>query len=245
LYLRALSQVYVWDKEALLTALDLLDQAIRRDPQYGLSLALAARCQQDLHVNGWSENPKISQQKGIDLARQALRFAGDDPGVLGNAAYVLGYFGEDIDTSIELIDRALALNPSFARGWVISGWIRLWAGQSETAIGNFEISLRLSPHARRAGTFMSIGVGHFFARRFDDARAMLLRSLQDHPSWAPTYRFLAASYAHMGRLDEAHEIIRRLRAITPVIVPDAAHWRNPEQRDLYIEGLRLAAGEAK
>jgi TolB-like protein len=244
LYLRALSQVYVWDKEALLTALDLLDQAIERDPQYGLPLALAARCHQDLHVNGWSGNPKISQQKGIDLARQALRFAGDDPGVLGNAAYVLGYFGEDIDTSIELIDRALALNPSFARGWVISGWIKLWAGQPEAAIGNFETSLRLSPHARRAGTFMCIGVGHFFARRFDDARAMLLRSLQDHPSWAPTYRFLAASCAHMGRLDEAHEIIRRLRAITPVIVPDAGHWRNPEQRDLYLEGLRLAAGEA-
>ena len=90
---------------------------------------------------------------------------------------------------------------------------------------------------------MSIGVGHFFARRFDDARTMLLRSLQDHPSWAPTYRFLAAACAHLGRLDEAHEIIRRLRAITPVIVPDAGHWRNPEQRDLYLEGLRLAAGE--
>ena len=47
----------------------------------------------------------------------------------------------------------------------------------------------------------------------------------------------------MGRLDEAHEIVRRLRAITPVIVPDATHWRNSEQRDLYLEGLRLGAGQ--
>jgi predicted TPR repeat methyltransferase len=93
----------------------------------------------------------------VDLARQALRVASDDPGVLGRAAYVLGYFGEDIETSIEVIDRALTLNPNFARGWVISGWLRLWAGQAEIAIIHFETSLRLSPHARRAGTFMRSG----------------------------------------------------------------------------------------
>ena len=48
----------------------------------------------------------------------------------------------------------------------------------------------------------------------------------------------------MGRLDEAREIINRLRAMTPVVVPSAMHWRNPEHRELYLSGLRLAAGEA-
>jgi len=28
-----------------------------------------------------------------------------------------------------------------------------------------------------------------------------------------------------------------------VAVPSAAHWRDPEQRAFYLEGLRLAAGE--
>jgi hypothetical protein len=28
-----------------------------------------------------------------------------------------------------------------------------------------------------------------------------------------------------------------------VIVPDAMHWRNPEHRELFLSGLRLAAGE--
>jgi len=26
-------------------------------------------------------------------------------------------------------------------------------------------------------------------------------------------------------------------------VPNATHWRKPEQRKLYLSGLRLAAGE--
>ena len=48
----------------------------------------------------------------------------------------------------------------------------------------------------------------------------------------------------MGRLEEAYEIIGQLRAITPLVVPSAAHWRNLEQRELYLSGLRLAAGKA-
>ena len=126
---------------------------------------------------------------------------------------------------------------------MISGWLRLWAGQPELAIGHFETSLRLSPHARRFGTFMAIGVGHFFTRRFEEAAAMLLRSLQEHAGGAPSYRFLAACYAHIGQLDEAQETVRRLRAITPVVIPSAAHWRKPEHRELFLSGLRLASGE--
>ena len=58
-----------------------------------------------------------------------------------------------------------------------------------------------------------------------------------------TYRVLAACYAHMGRLDDAREIIRRLRAITPAVVVPATRFRNPEHRELFLSGLRLAAGE--
>jgi adenylate cyclase len=88
-----------------------------------------------------------------------------------------------------------------------------------------------------------MGIGHFFAHQFDEARAMLLRSLQHRPGWVPNYRFLAACCAQMGRLEEARELIRRLRDVTQVVLPNASHWRDPEQRELYLSGLRLAAGE--
>jgi adenylate cyclase len=244
LYLRALAPLKSGEKELYVQGLDMLGHAIERDPQYGPALALAAFGHAALHVSDWTDDPVASRREGIQLARQALRVGGDDPSVLGNVAYVFGYFGEDIDAAIELADRALTLNPSFAQGWHLSGWLRLWVGQPELAISHFEISLRLSPNARRANIFMSIGLGHFFARQFDTAVAMLLRSLQEVSGWAPTYRFLAACYAHMGRLNDAREIVGRLQAITPLIVPkDATQWRNPEHREFYLSGLRLAAGE--
>src|SRR5262249_54132021 len=150
---------------------------------------------------------------GIDLARRALGVAGGEPEVLAYAAYVLAYFGEDIYAAIELVDRALDLNPSFARGWQQSAWLRLWAGEPDPAIEHFETSLRLSPREHRSAPFMGIGVGHFFARRFEEARRMLLLSLQEKPNWVPTHRFLASCYAHMGRLDEAYETVKQLRTL--------------------------------
>ena len=89
------------------------------------------------------------------------------------------------------------------------------------------------------------GIAHFFARRLDQARTMLLLSLQQHPDWVPTNRFLAACYAHLGQLDEAKMMIKRLRALTPVVLPKADHWRDPEQREFYLSGLRLAMSETE
>ena len=156
---------------------------------------------------------------------------------------MLGYFGEDLGAAIAPIDRSLELNPSFALGWEWSGWLRLWAGQPDVAIDHFGTSMRLNPLHRSAGPHLGIGMGHFFTLRFEDAAATLLLSLQEIPSWVPTYRFLASCYAHMGRLEEAHGMVRQLRAITTEVVPSAAHWRNPEHRELFLSGLRLAAGE--
>jgi tetratricopeptide (TPR) repeat protein len=179
----------------------------------------------------------------MDLASRALRAVGNDAEVLGNVARVFGYFGEDLAAAISLIDRALELNPSFALGWQWSGWLRLWAGEPDVAIGHFETSLRLNPLQGRADYYLGIGMGHFFAGRFEDAAASLLLSLQEGPAWVPTHRFLASCYAHLGRFDEARETVTRLQMLTTEVVPSATHWRNPEHRELYLSGLRLAAGE--
>ena len=243
LYLRSLALTFAWERSSIIRAIDLLEQAIQRDPQYGSALALEAMCYQNLHINGWSEAQEADCRLSVDLARRALRVAGDDPVVLSTAAHALGYFEENINPAIALIDRALELNPSSATSWYRSGTLRLWAGQPELAIQHFETSLRLNPRRSGPGLF-GIGLGHFFARRFNKAAELLLQSMQETPSWAPTYRFLASCYAHMDRLDDGRKMVERLRSITPIVVPSAAaHWRNPEDRALYFDGLRLAAGE--
>jgi adenylate cyclase len=220
LYLRAWHNVLSYEKSRIDQALDLLERAATRDPAYGPALALAAYCRQQLEVSGWVEHREANRRTAIDLARRAVQVATDDPTVLGRAALVLGYFGEDIDAALALIDRALALNPSSARAWYWSGYLNLYAGRLSLSIEHFNSSLRLSPRdPTRGRSLAGIGIAQFLGQRYEEAAATLLASLQELPTYAPTYRFLASCYAHMGRLEDAREIVKRLRAFTT-----AASW---------------------
>src|SRR6516162_1395683 len=171
--------------------LRLLDQAIERDPDFGPALAWAAIC------HGWidivdsiagCEDPEGNRRKGLQRGRRALQVAGDDPAILANAAFALAYLGEDMGAMIALADRALALNPSFARGWHASGCIRLYAGQPDLAIEHVENSMCLSPRARVGWGLAVIGVAHFAAARFEEAIPKLLLAIQEDPNFAASYR---------------------------------------------------------
>jgi TolB-like protein len=114
LYLRADA---LYSTRQVRQALALLEEAIARDPHYGPALGLAAQCCQHLATGFNAPDRDAIRLKGIDFGRRAIETAGDDPGVLADAAIALAVLGEDLDAMIALVDRALAFNPSFARGW--------------------------------------------------------------------------------------------------------------------------------
>ena len=239
-YLRALPLWRSLDRSDMFTAVRLLESATEHDPRFGPALALDAVCRHHMDINGWIEDRDANRRTAVALARRALLVAGDDPDVLAYCGFALGYFGEDIGSAMALIDRALELNINFARGWFWSGWVRLYAGERETAIKHFETSMRLSPRDRWAIHLTGIGIAHFFAHQFDEAAAKLRVSLVEIPGHATTYRFLAACYAHMGKLDDARNILERLLALTPDVVPSLTNFRNPDDRALLLAGLQLA-----
>jgi TolB-like protein len=209
LYLRAYA-LHLTSETMVLETLGLLERAIALDPCYGPALGLAAVCSMRRCLDDWSENPLADRCEAADLARRALRAARDDPDTLVSAAVALAYSGEDIGSMMALVDRALRLNPSFARGWYISGGLSCWAGQPDRGIRHAEVSLRLSPRVRIGGTLNVIGGAHFLSRRFAEAVPNLRLAIQDDPDFPEAYRHLAACLAHMGQLDEARETVRRL-----------------------------------
>jgi adenylate cyclase len=245
LYLRATAPFLLYDRESYHDALALLEQAIARDVQYGPAYGMAANYLFQLEVNGWSNDPRADERKAVDFVRRALRLSGDDPRVLAEAGIVLAYFGEDIAASLELVDRALRLMPSSARAWLCSGWTRLWSGVPDLAIEHFDRSLRLNPRGRGATHLTGIGIAHLVRGRFAEATARLSASLQQLPSFAWTYRALAACYFHQGRFDDATATVHRLQAITPSVMPRMAHYHNLDQRALFLSGLRGAVGDDK
>jgi hypothetical protein len=49
----------------------------------------------------------------------------------------------------------------------------------------------------------------------------------------------------MGRLDAAKATAERLRLLTPIVVGRTTQFRDPVQSELFLSGLRLAAGETR
>jgi adenylate cyclase len=243
LYLRGVLHAFRYGKDDALDAIALFDRALQRDPRYAPALARASLCFMQLSNGGWTDDPEQTRQNGISYARRAVEADNGDPEVLSSAAHTLGVFGGDLSVMMTMIERSLELNPSHAWGWSAAGWNRLWAGEPDAAIHHFETALRLSPREpRRLWWVTGIGVAHFLAKRFDEALPKLLPAIEEHRTWPTPYRFLAASYAHLGRLDEARSIVERLRAVASNLMT-AASLRRPEDAELLLSGLRLAMGE--
>ena len=78
-----------------------------------------------------------------------------------------------------LVDRAVALNPSYARGREISGTQKLWAGHPDNAIEHVEARCGSAPAPASAAS-ITIGVAHFPTRRFDQAAPKLFLAIQEN-----------------------------------------------------------------
>jgi Tfp pilus assembly protein PilF len=88
-----------------------------------------------------------------------------------------------------LVDRALAFNPNYARGWYASSFMRLWAGQTDLAIEHAGVALRLSPRTQAVMSNWLIGAALFFNRRFAEAVPKLRVAIEDRPIFRTPYRF--------------------------------------------------------
>ena len=241
LYLRAMHLIRNWAREPVAQAIDFLERAIERDPNFGPALASLALCHAQNFLSGWGD-AAIESGKARALAHRAREAAPNDAMTVASAAGALLNLGEDAHLLMRWVDGALARNPSHALGWLWSGWIRTVSGEAEIAIDHFEMSMRLDPRmTRRAFHLTGLGICHFWQRRFEKAFDLLRGSFHELPSYAMTAWFLAACLAHMGRLDEARDFAAR-QDILPGGQGFAigSLYDDPEQRELLLSGLRLA-----
>jgi adenylate cyclase len=78
----------------------------------------------------------------------------------------------DCESSIELADRAVALNPNSYHAWASRGWVYKIMGRSEEAIRSFERAIRMSPvDPQLHHAFIGIGMSLIELGRFDEATA--------------------------------------------------------------------------
>ncbi|MGH6702160.1 MAG: tetratricopeptide repeat protein, partial [Bradyrhizobium sp.] len=237
-YLRALPQFYLSTREGLAEAIGLAHRALELDPQFGLVAALAGGCHMQNVLFGYAVDPQFERKEAVRLFRLALSLDDSDPEILAWAAIVSAFMVSDCESSVEMADRAVALNPNSLLAWGSRGHVYRIAGLLEEALRSFECAIRTSPVDPRLHlTLVGMAQALIELRRFDEAIVAGKKALRQNPSFSSAYRCLASAFAHLGRDAEAREAATRLLEVDPGFTISAGIARGGTAK-LVIEGLR-------
>jgi adenylate cyclase len=243
LYLQASYELSISEKINFDRAETLIRKAIENDPNYADAFALLAQTLGAAAGIGW--RPLIdAYTEALAAARTAARLDGNNPVVLATNAYAEALCMGSFERSDECAARALRLAPSLAHVRTECGIAFAHGGNSDAAISNLEVALRLNPLDPMAYRMHhGLAVAYVFARRFEEAEHWARRVLADRPNQVTIRRYLSVALAHCGRIEEAHRVVDELLRLAPdssLSRSRTTHFRHPWQMDIYIDGLRLA-----
>ncbi len=228
-------------------AMELTDRALRLDPNNARNLALGALCRLYAKVQGWVPPTDPSIAEGGRMGFRAAFHAPTDPDVLWMAGITVALAGGDVASGIALLDRALAINPNSVDALTYSGMARAYAGDADVALQHLTRAEQLSPinpqtyNKHIAAAFATFGVG-----RYEESLRWSEKALVDKPDFTPVWRIRAASFGQLYRIDEAHEALLRMLALSPqetcasLRVYYSVSFKAPGAVDALVEGLRRA-----
>lgn len=115
--------------------LDLFDQIIAVTPDYG---------------EGWKRKAvagvRIERYESVkDACERALTFYPNDPEILSAYGYSLGRLGDYI-AAMKYINKAIEIEPRYARAYLYKGLINSFYGQKNDAITAFQKGIEYDPH---------------------------------------------------------------------------------------------------
>jgi tetratricopeptide (TPR) repeat protein len=243
--------VHDTQKTKLEEAADFYRRAIALDPNYALAYALLARTLWGFAAHQFGQPSEDELAEYADLARNAVRLGPTDPETLCIGAAIIALPGGELAEGIAIIDRALAYNRNAAESLAISGMLRAYSGDTETALRHLHEANRLSPPGVRN---LPLAFGFYLAYFVDGDYARVIEwtaeDLRQYPTDIVALRYRIAALALLGRLDEAGLAVNRILVLNPTLTISRCRrhveveMKNPYKRpgvaEAYYEGLRLA-----
>ena len=244
-YLRGLARA-PWSKDANSEALQLFYKAIELDPHLACAYGMAAWCYVRRKALGRMNDQAQETAEATRLGRKAVALGADDPFALCMGGYALAFLAHEFDDAAAFMDRALAVNPNFARAWMLSAWLRVWRGEPELVLAHAEHAMRLSPRdpSMYYTTHSAIAYAHFLAHRYDVALACAEEAMRDNPGFMLSACILAASNAIAGRREQAQQAMLRVLELNPDLragnLAELAPFRRSEDFANFARALRAA-----
>jgi TolB-like protein len=239
---RALSHLWKLNSAGGRTAINMLDEAVRRHPNYGSAHSMQAFALLVSGHMGWVPS-EVDRALATRLAHRAIELDDGDPW----AHMALGYLAfteRETDEAVRHFRAALDLNPNFAAAHGYVGFALAFDGRSGEALRHFEQAIRMSPRDPLNGFFLTgYSVAHYLAGRYQEAIQWGRQAVQLRPGFLGGHRILCASLGQAGRLEEARAAMNTLLELQPSL---SIEWIKrsvpymPAPMTHFLEGMRKA-----
>ena len=220
----------------------LYEKALALEPTSMLALTGLAWSHVIDWVSRWNGPADDPLERAHKLARQALALDSTDYRVhllLGSVLTNRKQYAE----ALPHYQQAMALNSNDANGAAHMGSLFIAMGRFSEALDWFQRAVRLNP-LHPAWYLYGIGEAHYGARQYEQAIAPLRAAVNRFPTFITPRRHLAATYAQMGRLDEARAEIAEIRSSTRpfalALYRQRSRYQKIEDLEHYLDGLRKA-----
>ncbi|WP_155097691.1 adenylate/guanylate cyclase domain-containing protein [Paracoccus aestuariivivens] len=223
---------------ANLGARQLFEQASLLDPSYSGSYAAKSRTFNVEWRYNWSRNPEAAVNEALNLAERAVQCDALDTRGLSEMG-LAHLYKRQYSEAVAAYERALALNPNDADLLANMGDCLANVGQSERAVQLLERAIKLNPfHPDEYLWFL----GDAYFHKGDYRKTIeTLGRLRDQ---SEAYRLLTASYALLGLVNDARHYAGELMRIQPDFsigrLRTLSALKRPEDREIYVDGLRRA-----
>jgi DNA-binding SARP family transcriptional activator/TolB-like protein len=245
LMLRSLPLIDRLERGPFMRAGDYLSEAIGLEPDYAAAHAWYAYWHVFFVGQGWAPDAQAAMQRAGDLAERAILLDPQDARALTIAGHVRAYLNRRLREAVSLHERALSINPNLAMAWNLSGVTNAYLGDLEEAgkrIARYKRLSPLDPHAFFYDTAFSLVA--LLGGDYETAVTVGREVSEMRPSFTAAYKPYLAALGHLGRLDEAGTVLRRIVAIEPEFTIERFTAGSPFERradlDRYVDGLRRA-----
>jgi adenylate cyclase len=238
LLLRAREIWHHWGKVNNDEARQLQEKAIEFDPEYARAYVDVAWSL--MHDYLYYGGPEESLEHAFEAAKKAVSLDHEDY----RSHWTLGYVflhKRLYDQAMPAYEKALALNPNDADLIALRAEALTHVGRPQDAIEQMKRAMRLNPLSSDLYEWF-LGLAYYHAGQYEEAISTLKPLL--HLGWYSVSLRLAASYAQLGRLDEAQAQAAEVLKIKPdfsiATFTKTQSYKNPTDLEHYLDGIRKA-----
>jgi adenylate cyclase len=236
--LQGQQRIFRYTQADIQSARKLYDRALQLEPKYGRALAAKSRTLNIEWRYSWTDEQDRALDTALNLAHEAIEVDSADARGFGELGFACLYRKEH-DASINAYRRALSLNPNDADLLSDMADALTHARQSEEAIELIKRAMRLNPHYPDQYLW-HLGGAYFNLKQYEGA----IQTIQKMQNPTEGRRLLAASFGHLGRVEQAREQAAKVLEAHPNFNVDS--WatvqpdKYPEDSAHFIAGLKKA-----